>query len=298
MPRVHVAKVSWLTRENHRQPSSRLLPQLPESVQLHEAASITDNYTTATYTVFGSPNLALPVPPSLVPSSAIPERAPVNLSAPVLVYGAGSSAGQFLVQALRIAGFTTIFAVSSSRHHAFLRTLGATETFDYRAPDVVTQIRTSVGATALGDFAIAADPIAARSSLTLLSAILAPKGAPPGAPTRLAILAPFKDGDSVTNAPESAMHFTFPPWLNALFAEKNVQLLPIYTFQLHGDAFSRENIVPVILPRLLERGEIHPNPVRLMQEGSVLDRVSEGLELLRTNKVSGEKIVVDLQFDA
>ncbi|EKM56284.1 uncharacterized protein PHACADRAFT_140921 [Phanerochaete carnosa HHB-10118-sp] len=279
VPRVHVAKV-------------------PESVQLHEAASITDNYTTAIYTVFGSPNLALPVPPSLVPSSAIPERTAVDLSAPALVYGAGSSSGQFLVQALRIAGFTNIFAVASSHHHTFLRTLGATQTFDYRAPDVVSQIRAAAGSTAYGRFAVAVDPIAARSSLTLLSEILAPSGTAADTPaTRLAILAPFKDGDSVTNAPDSAMHFTFPPWLDALFAGKDVQLLPIFTFQLHGDAFSRENIIPVILPRLLERGEIRPNPIRLLNEGSVLDRVNTGLELLRKNKVSGEKVVVDLQFD-
>lgn len=274
-----------------------LVAKVPDSTPLHEAASITDNYTTAMYTVFGSPNLALPVPPSLGFASNVPERAPVDLSAPTLVYGAGSSAGQFLLQALRIAGFTNIFAVASSHHHAFLRTLGATQTFDYHAPDAAAQIRAAVGATAHGRFAVAVDPIAARSSLTLLAEVLVPTAAP-DAPTRLAVLAPFKDGDNVTNAPDSAMHFTPPPWLDALLAGSAVRLLPVYTFQIHNDAFSRENIVPVMLPHLLETGEIHPNPVRLMNEGNVLERVNAGLELLRKNRVSGEKVVVDLQFDA
>lgn len=116
--------------------------------------------------------------------------------------------------------------------------------------------------------------------------------------TRLAVLAPFKDGDAVTNGPGSAMHLTFPAWLEALFADKRAELVPIYTFAMHKDAFSREYILPVVLPRLLERGEIRGNPVRLLKEGSVLERAKAGLELLRSNKVSGEKIVLDLQFDA
>ena len=251
------------------------------------------------YTVFGSPNLALPVPHSLVPSDSIPERPAVDLSAPALVYGAGSSSGQFFVQALRIAGFTNIFAVASSHHHEFLRSLGATQLFDYRSPDVVTQIRAAVDGTKQGRFAVALDPIAARPSLTLLSEILASSSIATGAPaTRLAILAPFKDGDTVTNAPDSVMHFNFPPWLEALFVGKDIELIPVYTFQLHDDTFSRENIMPVILPRLLERDEIRANPVRLLKDGSVLERVNAGLELLRKNKVSGEKVVIDLHFDA
>ncbi|KIP11808.1 hypothetical protein PHLGIDRAFT_511990 [Phlebiopsis gigantea 11061_1 CR5-6] len=271
--------------------------KIPASLSLDQAATIPDNYTTAMYTVFGTPNLAFPVPSSLVSASAVPSRQAVDLSAPVLVYGAGASSGQYLVQAFRIAGCTTIFAVASSHHHDFLRTLGATACFDYRSPDVASQIRTAVASTAHGRIAVAVDVVASKASLTLLSAVLA---APPpggGAPARLAILAPFKDGATVTNAPGSAMHFTFPAWLDALFADARaaVALLPVYTFRMHEDAFSREYIVPVLLPRLLALGAVRPNAVRLMQEGGILDRVRAGVELLSNNKVSGEKVVVDLR---
>lgn len=52
-----------------------------------------------------------------------------------------------------------------------------------------------------------------------------------------------------------------------------------------------------ILPELLERRIIEPNKIRLLDEtsGKSLDeRVEAGLDLLRNNKVSGEKVVVKI----
>ncbi|GJE93281.1 zinc-binding alcohol dehydrogenase family protein [Phanerochaete sordida] len=268
--------------------------KIPESVPLHEAASIPDNYVTAMFTVFGTPNLALPVPPSLVPPSSVPTRPAVDLSAPVLVYGAGSSSGQFFIQALRLAGFTDIFAVASSKHHEYLRTLGATQCFDYRSPDVVAQIRAAAASTKHGRLPIALDPIATRGSLTLLSEVLASPPALP--PARLAVLLAYKDGDSVTNSPDTAMSVTPPQWLEDALAGKNIDLVPVGTFYFGKDDFSRENIMPVILPRLLAEGKLRANPVRLLEEGTLLERVKTGLDLLRNNKISGEKLVVKLKF--
>ena len=255
-----------------------------------------DNYTTAMYTVFGGPGLALPIPPSLVPPSNVPNRPAVDVSAPVLVYGAGSSSGQFFVQALSLAGFTDIFAVASSHRHEFLRSLGATQCFDYRTPDFVSHIRSAVALIRHGRFVIAVDPIATRRSVTLLSELLAAPASP--APARLAVLLPYKDGETVTNEPDSAMHRAPPPWLGEVLTGKNVEVVSISSFEVGKDPFSRENLMPVILPRLLENGAIRANPVRLIKEGSLLENINVGLDLLRNNKVSGEKIVVDLQADA
>lgn len=49
-----------------------------------------------------------------------------------------------------------------------------------------------------------------------------------------------------------------------------------------------------ILPDLLEKGLIKPARVRLMDQGSLRDRVALGLDLLRNNKISGEKVVVKI----
>ena len=54
--------------------------------------------------------------------------------------------------------------------------------------------------------------------------------------------------------------------------------------------------MPKILPDLLAKGHITPNRVKLLDnmQGSLKDRVKEGLELLRQNRVSGEKVVVKI----
>ena len=44
--------------------------------------------------------------------------------------------------------------------------------------------------------------------------------------------------------------------------------------------------------------EIRGNPVRLLKDGGVLEQVDTGLELLGENKISGEKVVINLQSDA
>ncbi len=52
--------------------------------------------------------------------------------------------------------------------------------------------------------------------------------------------------------------------------------------------------MPKILPALLETGHVKPSRVRLIKEGSFKERVGIGLDLLRNNKVSGEKVVVEI----
>jgi hypothetical protein len=55
--------------------------------------------------------------------------------------------------------------------------------------------------------------------------------------------------------------------------------------------------MPRILPDLLAEGNIEPNRVRLLdnRQKSLKDRVQEGMELLRENRVSGEKVVVKIE---
>lgn len=52
--------------------------------------------------------------------------------------------------------------------------------------------------------------------------------------------------------------------------------------------------MPEILPALLSAGNIQPNRVRLLDQGTLKERVDIGLDLLRHNKVSGEKVIVKI----
>ena len=52
--------------------------------------------------------------------------------------------------------------------------------------------------------------------------------------------------------------------------------------------------MPKILPELLQKGLIQPNRVKLLDQGTLKERVEIGLDLLRNNKASGEKVVVKI----
>ena len=61
-----------------------------------------------------------------------------------------------------------------------------------------------------------------------------------------------------------------------------------------NNTFLKENLMPKILPDLLAKGLIKPNPVRLFAEGTLKERAAVALDLLRHNKLSGEKLVVKM----
>jgi D-arabinose 1-dehydrogenase-like Zn-dependent alcohol dehydrogenase len=58
----------------------------------------------------------------------------------VLVWGAASSVGMYLLQVLRHWGYRNVLAVASGKHHGVLKELGARECFDYRRETAVDEI--------------------------------------------------------------------------------------------------------------------------------------------------------------
>lgn len=69
---------------------------------------------------------------------------------------------------------------------------------------------------------IAVDTITARPSPQTVRSVV-------GNESKVAILMPVKDGDTVTNAVDSEMHIQFPAWTSDLF--KNLEIRPVYTFK-------------------------------------------------------------------
>lgn len=57
----------------------------------------------------------------------------------VLIWGGASSVGSVAIQSAKSLGFT-VYVTASPKHHEYLKKLGADSLFDYRAPDVVSQI--------------------------------------------------------------------------------------------------------------------------------------------------------------
>jgi hypothetical protein len=54
----------------------------------------------------------------------------------------------------------------------------------------------------------------------------------------------------------------------------------------------KERLLPVVLAELLDKGLIGPMRYRGVDHSSLQQRAEQALELLRTNQLSGEKVIV------
>ncbi|KAI0759309.1 GroES-like protein [Irpex lacteus] len=265
-----------------------LVARLSEDYNLAEAAAIPDNYTTAAYILFGTPNLALPLPSSFPAPSP-----PKDVDQPILVHGGAASSGQYTIQLLHLAGYTQVYATASPRNHAHLKSLGATQVFDYHSPSFAQDI---LAATRGQKASIVIDTIAAKPSIEAYSPLLGPE-------TRLAVLLPVKKGPSVNNEEKDDMSPVLLPWVYELTGEAKV--LAVATFGLvscpddHKQDPVALNFMPKLLPKLLETNVLRPNRIRLLKasEGPLFERVTNALDLFRQNKISGEKVIVELAWN-
>ncbi|KAJ7464596.1 chaperonin 10-like protein [Mycena latifolia] len=244
-----------------------LCAKIPDSLALDAAATIPDNFATAFYTLFDK--FALPVPasfPALTP--------PSDPATPILIYGAGSTTGQYALQLLHAAGYTNVVATASPKHHTFLRGLGATRVVDYASPTLAADIGEKV--------VLALDAISAEGTLAKVAEVLSPQGT-------VALLLPIKQGDTVAVG-NAALHAAVPQDRNPFAPETKIAYVRTFTYR--QNEYLKDNLMPKILPQLLAAGVIQPNRVRLLDQGTFKERVAAGLDLLRNNKVSGEKVIV------
>ncbi|THV06442.1 GroES-like protein [Dendrothele bispora CBS 962.96] len=273
------------TQEYSVQPR-HVCAKIPDSLSFEAAATIPDNFVTAFNALFNTINFALPVPSSF-PATTEPPLA----HSPILVYGGGSTSGQYSIQLLHASGYKNTIVTASPKHHDYLRSLGATHTLDYRSPDFVKDVTAIVTASPGGNndgkVDLVLDCITAESTLNAIGKVVSPLGT-------LAILLPVKEGDKVRGTEK--MYMELPEQMKGLIPQ-GTKVLGVRTFFYAQDEFLRDNLMPKILPQLLETGIIQPNKVRLMDEsfGSFKDRVGAGLDLLRNNQISGEKVVVKVR---
>ncbi|KAJ6456088.1 chaperonin 10-like protein [Mycena sanguinolenta] len=250
-----------------------LCAKVPDDLALDSAATIPDNFVTAFYVLFDQ--LSLPIPSSFPATSR-----PPHPNTPILIYGAGSTTGQYTLQLLHAAGYTNIVATASQKHHAFLRSLGATHVVDYASPTLASDIAHAVGSD--GKIALAVDAISADGTISKIAQVLRPGGA-------VAFLLPIKVGDTVSVG-DAGMRSAIPEEQNPFSSDTKIAYVRTFTYR--QNEYLKNNLMPRILPQLLSSGIIQPNKVRLLNEGTLKERVATGLDLLRNNTVSGEKVIV------
>ncbi|KAF7310004.1 PKS-ER domain-containing protein [Mycena indigotica] len=247
---------------------------IPDTLSLESAATIPDNFITSFFSLFD--HLSLSIPQSF-PAPSVPANHDVS----ILIYGAGTTTGQYALQLLRLAGYTNVLATASQRHHDFLRSLGAKHVFDYRSANLTSEIRAVLGPDSTG-VELALDGVTAEDTLARIGQVLSPRGT-------VALLLPIKVGDAVAVG-DAGMRWEIPPQSNPFTAETNMSY--VRTFHYDENEYLKQHLMPEILPQLLAADLIQPNRVRLLDQGTLKQRVEIGLNLLRNNKVSGEKVIV------
>ncbi|KAG1813975.1 chaperonin 10-like protein [Suillus subaureus] len=193
-----------------------------------------------------------------------------SANTPILIYGAGATSGQYAVQLLALAGYKQVIATASPRHHSYLKSLGAAHVVDYSDDDMAEKILLAAGKNV--QFVL--DCISAEGTLKSISSVVSSDGV-------VAMLLPVTEGSRRVAGKDTQMWMELP-----------VKLVGVRTLLYQQNEYLRDNLMPKILPRLLEEAIIQPNRVRLFDQGSLQDRCQEALDVVRNGQVSGEKVVV------
>lgn len=129
--------------------------KLPESMSLEEAAILPMAVATAGSGIFNSMDIPRP---------------PTKQQGAFIVWGASSSVGTAAVQIAKSLGYS-VYAVCSPRNHAYIKQLGAKETFDYNDSSVVKNIIQALKADNQQDV-VAFDAISENGSAPQTAAVL------------------------------------------------------------------------------------------------------------------------------
>ncbi|RDL33848.1 GroES-like protein [Venustampulla echinocandica] len=103
--------------------------KIPDSMSFEEGSVFPMGFATAAMALLQ--NLGIPRPPGPLPADM--------KDTALLVWAASSSVGCSGIQIAKALGLP-VYAVCSKKNHAYVKSLGATETFDYHDPDVVSKI--------------------------------------------------------------------------------------------------------------------------------------------------------------
>jgi NADPH:quinone reductase-like Zn-dependent oxidoreductase len=243
--------------------------KIPDSVDFKDAATIPMALATAGIAIFSK--MEIPRPP-------LPPAKPTHPESSIfLVWSASSSIGSVAVQIAASLGFA-VFATASKTHHSYLKSLGATATFDYRDPGVESTIVHAASAHVKshglsGSITHACDAISEGGTSETISSILSSCNANSKTPAKLVTSLPWpadaKVPANVTVTMTAAMSI-------------GTTNIGVGTWLFNEWA-----------PAALESRVFKPSPPVQIVEGG-LEKAQEALDLLRKG-VSGKKLVLEVE---
>lgn len=197
-----------------------------------------------------------------------------------LVWGGASAVGTNAVQLAKYLGFRVV-ATCSPRNTELVESLGAEKTFDYHDSDVVGQIKDYVG----NKLDVAFDTISTHDTMGMVNEIL-----PTDHPVNMDATLGFED-----KIKEKKSNVTYGVLLAYLAVDD------IKKFGINGEEIKSppglqqlsKELVQTINSRILSNDAVNFRhmPCKVLSDG--LDSVNEGLDIVRSGKNSGVKIVIN-----
>jgi NADPH:quinone reductase-like Zn-dependent oxidoreductase len=228
---------------------------IPDNLSFQEAATLGIGITTVGQSLYQSLKLALPAEP-------------IKMPVPILIYGGSTATGMLAIQFAKLSGYT-VLATCSPHNFNLVKSLGAEAVFDYKNLNSANAIRDYTN----NDLKLVLDTISLESSTQYCDNAMSTEGG------EYSALLPVGIGRANVND-----HFTVA--YTAVGEDFTVVDTPV-TAKPEDKAYAQK--FWAIAEQLLTAGKIKVHAPKVNPGG--LGAVSEGLKLLKENKVSGEKLV-------
>lgn len=236
-----------------------IVMRLPDNLNFQDGATLGVGIGTVAQALYQTLKLALPTEP-------------IKEATPILIYGGSTATGTLCIQFAKLSGYT-VLTTCSPRNFDLVRALGADAVFDYRDPKAATEIKKSTN----DNLKLCMDCIALEDSIKFCDEAISSSGGDYGALLTVKI-----ERENVKS------HFTVAYTISGEDFKYGDKVIP----GKPEDKAYAEMFFP-IAETLLAQGKVKVHPPTVGKEG--LKGVLEGLEMLKSGKVSGEKLVYNVE---
>ncbi|KAL4910007.1 hypothetical protein BDW74DRAFT_46640 [Aspergillus multicolor] len=234
--------------------------RIPEAMSFAEAASLGTALVSACMALFWT----MGIPASL--------QEPAEKPFPVLVYGGSTATGTMLLQVLKICGVRTL-TTCSPKNFDLVRSYGADEVFDYSSPTCAEEIRSATR----NNLKYAVDCITDSSTMKICYGAIGRAGG------QYIALNPYPEHLATRKVIK-------PGWILATLITGEGCAWP-EPYHRDPDPEIRKVAKPAYgaVQELLDQGRLRAHPIRV--SGGGLEKVLEGVDVLRKGEISGQKLV-------
>ncbi|KAE8150947.1 chaperonin 10-like protein [Aspergillus avenaceus] len=231
---------------------------MPDSLSFEDGATLGVGITTVGQGLYQSLKLALP-------------NNPISEPEPILIYGGSSATGSLAIQYAKLSGYK-VFTTCSPHNFDFVKKLGADAVYDYHDPETALAIRQATN----DNLKLVFDTISIDASARYCDNALSTKGGEYS--NLLASKVPRENVNSRGTLGYTVFGETF---------QKGARDWPAQPQDLEfGEMFWN------LAETLIAEGKIKPHPAKVGAHG--FQGVLGGLELMKEDKVSGEKLVYNV----